>query len=151
MIITGVTFISRVVRDLDTSLAFYRDLLGLQVVMEPCDISGQEMDIMTGIESVKFRIVMLRGSRGATLELMQILNPVSKQPQEIDTCEIGHTFIALEVSNLEQVLAELQRKGASLDHRSIQEYQNGKFFYLWGPDMELVELMELVSPPSYTC
>ena len=143
--IAGVTFISRVVRDLDTSLAFYRDLLGLKVVMGPMEASGPEMDAMTGIEDVKFRIVMLRGEQGTTLELMQFLNPPGKRSRPIEASEIGHTFIALEVHDLEQVLLDLQRKGLSLSG-TIQEYQNNQFYYLWDPDMELVELMELSSP-----
>ena len=144
--IKGVTFVSRVVRDLDTSLAFYRDLLGLRVVMMLTEVSGLDMDAMTGIEGVKFRIVMLNGPQGATLELMQFLSPPGKEPPEIDASQIGRTFIALEVSNLESVVAELQRKGASFQ-TPIQEYQNGKFAYLWGPDFELIELMEFVLPP----
>ena len=145
--IKGLTFVSRVVRDLDTSLTFYRDLLGLQVVMAPTEVTGPEMDAMTGIEGVNFRIVMLNGRQGATLELMQFLSPPGKESPGIDASEIGHTFIALEVSDIEQVVAELQRKGASFQ-TPIQEYQNGKFAYLWGPDLELIELMEYAWPPS---
>jgi catechol 2,3-dioxygenase-like lactoylglutathione lyase family enzyme len=145
--IKGLTFVSRVVRDLDTSLAFYHDLLGLEVVMAPTEASGPEMDAMTGIEGVKFRIVMLKGLQGATLELMQFLSPPGKESTGVDASEIGHTFIALEVNDIEQVVAELQRRGANFQ-MPVQEYQNGKFAYLWGPDMELVELMEYAWPPS---
>jgi catechol 2,3-dioxygenase-like lactoylglutathione lyase family enzyme len=150
MTIKGITFISRVVRDLDTSLAFYRDYFDLKVVMGPGEYSGPEMDSMTGIDSVKFRIVMLQGNEGAIFELMQFLNPIGKQFQEINATDVGHTFMAIEVSNLDQVLEDLKLKGLKIEN-PIQEYQGGKFCYIWGPDQELIELMELDSPLSYPC
>ena len=59
-----------VVADLDRSLAFYRDLLGLEVVRE-LDERGEYIDRITGLDGVRVRTVKLADAGGGMVELLK--------------------------------------------------------------------------------
>jgi catechol 2,3-dioxygenase-like lactoylglutathione lyase family enzyme len=145
--IRGVNFISRVVSNLDTSLTFYRDVIGLRPLMEFRDVAGPEIEAMTGLPGVRMHVAMLRGETGATFELMQFVEPPGRQLPDPQAYEVGHSFIALEVTDIEQARRELSARGAQFT-APAQEYAGGKFAYLWGPDGELIELMEYAFPTA---
>ncbi len=80
--IRGVEFIGIGVTDIDKSLNFYRDILGLEVLF---DYSGvlPGMDLVLGEAGVSTRIVMLRGDStspmsSGLIKLVQVLPPPTK-------------------------------------------------------------------------
>ena len=67
--------VSRGVREMDRSLAFYRDLLGLEVVLDT-EMRGEMLDAEVALDGAHIRFVLLRGSGPMPfLELLQYYAP----------------------------------------------------------------------------
>jgi catechol 2,3-dioxygenase-like lactoylglutathione lyase family enzyme len=86
---TGLT-----VRDLDRSVAFYRDLLGCSVAMEQ-DKTGGYLAAIVGYPEASVRMAHLRAPAGElVIELFQYLDPVSIDTdlEPAPTTEAGRTI-----------------------------------------------------------
>ncbi len=89
------------VRDLDQSLAFYRDMLGLEVA---------------GVEEVaeqKVRVAFLPVGE-SKVELLESTAPDGPVAKFIESKGEGVQHIAFRVNNLEEKLAQLKAKGVRL-------------------------------------
>lgn len=90
---TGLT-----VSNLERALAFYRDTLGLEVVMEQ-EKSGGYLAAITGYPDAHVRMAHLVTPTGQRLELFEYLEPAGRAAQR-EPCEIGITHICLAVANV---------------------------------------------------
>jgi methylmalonyl-CoA epimerase len=127
--------VSVAVRDLEAALAFYRDGLGLPVLMD------QELP------DRKLRIVRL--NLGVTeLELMQATDPTGTIAEFIDRHGEGLHHIAMESDDLEQELATLLAHGFELFDREPRDGPDGRLAFV-NPHAAGGVLLELdEAPPS---
>jgi catechol 2,3-dioxygenase-like lactoylglutathione lyase family enzyme len=79
----GIDHTAIVVGDTNTSLTFYRDMLGMRVAGES-ENYGTEQEHLNNVFGARLRITSLRSPTGPGLELLEYLAPRDGQPFPID-------------------------------------------------------------------
>lgn len=102
---TGLT-----VSSLERSLAFYRDALGLEVVMEQ-EKTGGYLAAITGYPGAHVRMAHLVTPAGQRLELFEYVEPRGRsRPGE--PCDVGITHVCLVVGDVHEAHRRLSAAGA---------------------------------------
>ncbi|MDO8751217.1 MAG: VOC family protein [Dehalococcoidia bacterium] len=145
-----------VVEDIERSLAFYRDLLGLQVERDGV-MEGDFISNLTGFADARLRIVYLGNGDGRhSVELIQYLNPVGARPQRPNRNDVGVTHLGIIVDDLESLHRSLSAKGVSFvsppAYRSEARYPWAACAaYVRDPDGNYLEFIERApAPPGET-
>jgi catechol 2,3-dioxygenase-like lactoylglutathione lyase family enzyme len=112
MNVRGLDHVSVTVADLDRSLGFYRDLLGLRV-RETGEDGGGQMATIVGFPRVRFRYADVELGGGQTLELLQYLEPAGT-PIASRTCDPGSGHIGFVVDDIDGIHDELIRAGVTV-------------------------------------
>src|SRR6059058_916847 len=99
------------VKDLDASIRFYHDVLGLQFSNEPSPwFEGPELGPAVGVPGAALRQVsLLLGD--TTLELLEYKSPPSETRQPLSSNNIGASHVAFLVEDIHATMAELTTKG----------------------------------------
>ena len=134
-----------VVTDMERSLRFYRDLLGLEPVIDFTEES-EYMDTLCALKEVRLRMVKLVAEDGGMIELLQYLSHPQQRPEGNTLCEIGPTHVAFSVDDVEKLYADWSAKGIQCNCPP-QTSPDGKarLFFCQDPDgtfLEIVEVME---------
>ena len=100
------------VKDMDESLKFYRDGIGLSVFQDEV-ISGPDLDASLMVRNGKVRMVLLSDPAGNMVELLGWINPVVRgRPKEFKNfTSVGLVEVAFMVSNLQQAEENLAKIG----------------------------------------
>jgi catechol 2,3-dioxygenase-like lactoylglutathione lyase family enzyme len=107
--IEGVHHTCITVSDLGRSLAFYRDVLGLELVMtEESERSGDDRSDALGVPKAKVKLAILRAG-AARLELIEYVTAQGR-PYDRNNNDIGTMHIAFQVDNIDATYRRL------LDH-----------------------------------
>jgi glyoxylase I family protein len=144
--IHGVHHTSRTVGDMDRSLRFYRDLLGLETVVDT-QMSGEMLDREVGLEGARLRVVGLVGDGGEPfLELLQYTAPEPETYALPRPCDVGAHHVALRVGDIREAHRRLSAEGVRFTHPP-QEVDAGIWrghwtAYCFDPDDLIVELWE---------
>jgi len=111
MRLTGISHTSFTVSDLDRSLAFYRDLLGMEVLFE-VERQGEFIEQVVGFPGASLRIVglTLPAVPDYFLELIEYRAP---RGQRIDllTCNPGSPHLCFVTDDIHAAFEELRRNG----------------------------------------
>jgi glyoxylase I family protein len=132
--------------DFDRALAFYRNLLGFEMVSELNWPAGVELaDTITGLEGSAARSVMLRASN-TSIELFEFSSPTPKpgDPKR-PVCDHGITHIGLEVDDIDAEYERLKAAGMSF-HCPPQDLGVSRVTYGRDPDGNVLELWQSVAP-----
>ena len=106
--ITSVNHTSFTVSDLDRSVSFYRDLLGMELM----SLAGRDpgfVERITGIPGAKVKVAYLQAP-GHRLELIQYSSPPGKR-LDMQTNNVGCAHLGFNVDDLPRMYAELKAKG----------------------------------------
>ncbi len=128
--------------DFERALAFYRDLLGFEMVSELNWPTGVDLaDTITGLEGSSARSVMLRASN-SSIELFEFASPAPKpgDPRR-PVCDHGITHIALEVDDIDVEYERLKAAGMSF-HCPPQDLGASRVTYGRDPDGNVLELWQ---------
>jgi catechol 2,3-dioxygenase-like lactoylglutathione lyase family enzyme len=131
--------------DFERALAFYRDLLGFEMVSELNWPAGVELaDTITGLENSAARSVMLRAGN-CSIELFEFSSPTPKpgDPKR-PVCDHGITHIAFEVDDVEAEYERLKAAGMSF-HCPPQDLGASRVTYGRDPDGNVLELWQGVA------
>ena len=131
--------------DFERALAFYRDLLGFEMVSELNWPAGVELaDTITGLEGSAARSVMLRASN-SSIELFEFSSPAPKpgDPKR-PVCDHGITHIGLEVDDIDAEYERLKAAGMSF-HCPPQDLGASRVTYGRDPDGNVLELWQSVA------
>jgi lactoylglutathione lyase len=137
---TGLT-----VRDLDRSLGFYRDLLGMQVLFEQ-EKKGGYLAKIVGYEGAHVRMAHLAFPGGGhRVELFQYVEPEPRgDPGE--PRDVGITHVCLAVVDLEALHGRLRAAGVEFYSDPVQvdtgANADGSGVYLRDPDGITLELFQ---------
>ena len=101
-----------VVSDRDKSVAFYRDVVGLELIAE-YERMGPGIDAVIGYENAHLIIANLDLGGGHILELIQYLNPPPNKRPTTERNTIGGPHLAILVDDIEAVQSKLVEGGAS--------------------------------------
>ena len=80
----GIDHTAIVVEDTDSSLSFYRDVLGMHIV-GTSENFGNEQEHLNNVFGARLRITALRAAHGPGVELLEYLAPRSGRPMPEDT------------------------------------------------------------------
>ena len=129
--------------DLERSIAFYRDLIGLPLV-DRGDLEGEELQTLIGLAGARARWAELALGGGQVLELLEYLEPAEERVDQ-RPWRAGATHIGLAVAALEPVLGRLRDGGfgvsgvVTLDEPG---WEGVRVVYATDPDGVAVELVE---------
>ncbi|MBI3967613.1 MAG: VOC family protein [Chloroflexi bacterium] len=143
--LTGTHHTSFTVSDLDRSLAFYRDVLGLEVTAE---IGGSTPYVskVVGYPDAKLRIAFLRlPGTSHRLELIQYLSPAGDRPP-LETKDTGSGHLAFLVDDMLTVYEALRAKGVRFRSPPVEvtpgDPNTGRAVYFADPDGITLELIQ---------
>jgi len=135
------------VADLECSLAFYRDLLGLAVTDEG-EGGGPDTDELVGAEGLRFRFAELDLGADQLLELIQPLGPAALPSAPEATRSLPGAHIGLTVSDIDEIYRRLRKAGIPTRSAPVSLQEGGAWrgvraLYTADPDGHTVELLQL--------
>jgi catechol 2,3-dioxygenase-like lactoylglutathione lyase family enzyme len=134
------------VMDLERSLRFYRDVLGLEPLFGPEDVTGPGFGRATKIDGAKIRYTVLRVGDGTSLVwLIQFLAPRARPSrQQVHDTEAPH--IAFRVDDIDEAKARLEARGVKFTSEPIRvddgPLSGRSFVYFPDPDGVILEIFE---------
>lgn len=150
MSVRGVFHTGLTVSDLDRSIAFYRDLLGLELVTR-WESSQPYLRTVVGFPDAELRIALLRvpamdgGLSGHHLELLEYRQPRGTRGDPA-TCNPGNAHVAFVVSDLDATYRRLSAHGVRFKSPPVEithgRNQGAKAVYLRDPDDITIELVQ---------
>ena len=142
--ILGVHHTALSVSDMDRSLAFYRDLLGLEVLFDAGWPRGSEQaDKILRVSDTSARAVMLR-TGNTHIELFQFHTPESApMAEDRPVIDRGITHIAFDVKDVDAEYERLSKAGMVFHCEPQDLGKNCRTTYGRDPDGNVVELQEL--------
>ena len=131
--------------DLDRSISFYRDLLGLAFLGRG-ESEDADMSRITGLADVRLRWAELDLGGGQLLELLQYTSPVG-DPVRQRTNEPGSGHIGLAVDDIDRSYRRLVDAGATVRSEPVAISEAGDWngvrsMYVLDPDGVTIELLE---------
>lgn len=148
--ITDIHHIGIPVSNLERSIAFYRDLLGGELVFA-ADAAGPEVATMMAVPEAEVRLAMLRF--GTTMiELLEYTHPRGR-PYDRRNADIGASHAAFTVTDIAATMRELEVQGVRFNAAPIFVQQGPMagyaFVYFADPDgipLELVQVSTAAQP-----
>src|SRR6266446_3244159 len=100
------------VADIERSIAFYRDLLGMTLVRRRPHVDNDYVALQTGYSGVVLNVASFKvlPDSPQSLEVVQYMNHAG-QPAETATNRPGNSHLCLTVDDLRACHADLQAKG----------------------------------------
>lgn len=130
------------VSDMNKALEFYRDLLGLEVMMDMELDGAPAIEAILGVKNIKMRYVLFSG-KGAQLNLLEFKNPKGENvAAKMRPYDQGIHHIAFSVDSVEEAYKELSAKGVEFISPP-QDTGLAKANAMLAPDGVVIELFEL--------
>lgn len=133
------------VSNLDDSLHFFCDLLGLKAtpIME---VNNEDVQRIVGIPGAHLRISLVQVPDNKNIELIEYVKPKGKK-LNLKTCNTGVAHLAFVVDDIQKMYDDLSKKGVKFNNPPVLVPGNdGKgrwaVCYLKGPDDITLELIE---------
>jgi catechol 2,3-dioxygenase-like lactoylglutathione lyase family enzyme len=142
--IKDVRHVGIMVSDMEKSLKFYRDLLGLKVKSLE-DEEGEFLDNMLAHENVKNKVAKLYAKNGnALIELIDSRSYANKKDRDFFT--IGASHFSLTVDDLEKTYDYLVKNGVKFTAPPQQTPDRfAKVTFCEDPDGTPIELVEVIN------
>ena len=145
----GIDHTAIAVSDSDRSLAFYRDLLGLNLVGES-ENYGVEQEHLNQVFGARLRISSLKAAEGIGIEFLEYLTPRTSLPMPVDSRsnDLWYWQTTLVSDRLETALQQCKKNGCDLISPGIVELQDNtleftKGFIIRDLDGHALRLIEL--------
>jgi glyoxylase I family protein len=142
--IHGIHHVAIATRDVERMLAFYRDLLGFDVVVDYTWERGSETaDAITALRDSSARQIIMRKGN-AYFELFHFTSP---EPSVVDpnrrVCDPGITHVCLDVTDLDEEYERLTRAGMTFHTPPVHAGAGIRTTYGRDPEGNVVELQEV--------
>ena len=102
--ITSINHFSFTVSDLERSISFYRDFLGLELISD-CERDEEFSTRVTGIKGAKLDIAYIRASN-CCIELIEYPAEISKKI-DTSTCNVGSSHICFNVDDFDSWIEKI--------------------------------------------
>jgi catechol 2,3-dioxygenase-like lactoylglutathione lyase family enzyme len=135
-----------VVDDLKAAITFFTEL-GLELEGETT-VEGQSVDRLVGLDGVRSDIVTMRTPDGhGRIELDKFHTPkaVRAEREDAPVNALGIRRIMFAVSDIDDVVARLQKRGAALIGEVVKYGNTYRLCYLRGPEGIIIALAEQLS------
>ena len=131
-----------VVRDLEKAIAFYRDVVGLELQTK-YERTGPPVSQVVGYEHTHVKIAFLGAAGGHAFELIQYVNPPSDERPTEERNVLGGSHLAFLVDDIDEAFRTLADSGAVVMNPPAELVPGRKACYLQDPDRNWIELLEL--------
>lgn len=146
--VTGIHHTSLVVSDLEKSLKFYRDMLGMTIAVDT-EMSGEMLDREVALTGAQVRVVLLsHDGKPPYVELLQYYSPLGKPyPHDARCCDVGFPHIAVIVPDIQDVYRRLSQQGVKFtappQYVDAGAFRGSQTVYCYDPDGIVVELWQM--------
>lgn len=144
---TRIDHVGVTVADVERSLRFYRDTLGLRVINDST-FESREVAALLGLESVVLHNVDLDSGDGRVLELLHYVEPAGRHV-DYESRDPGTGHIALTVDDLDAVRERIAAGGGRvISSAQLHVHEPGGAFdgaiclYVRDPDGMILELVQ---------
>ena len=157
-LVTGIDVPAVIVRDMDRSLAFYRDLLGLTVADEKGVDTGWDdaeeqrwnayHEKVCGIPGAKIKVVFLAAPDGSQLELVEYVGTKAPAGSRRAFSEPGSAIIPFALTDSAATVAALREAGVDViadPEPYLLDGIRSNTTYLYDPDGNALCLFEVVA------
>ena len=148
---TGVSHIAVCVRDMDRSLAFYRDILGMTVTVDQVQdtTQGGLPNVYKHQRKTRRTVHVTYSQSNATPSLVLTSHPGDRtdgDPIKLD--QVGISHLSFSVRNIKELRDELVSKGveiaASMEAFTNPQVPGSSTFFVYDPDGILLQFDDLV-------
>lgn len=135
------------VSDIERSISFYRDLLGMTLVRRRPQVDNDYVALQTGYAGVVLSVASFKVAPDSaqSLELVQYLNH-NGPAAETATNRAGNSHLCLTVSDLRACYRDLQARGVRFKSEPVMitagPNQGGLVVYFFDPDGYTLELFQ---------
>ena len=147
MTVSRIHHVGITVSDVERSLGFYRDLLGMRVVADT-RLTRPEIAALLGTDEIDVRLVNLDTQDGRILELLEYAQPPGHR-LEYTNRDSGSAHVALQVDDLDRIRAGIGAAGGSEISRhpvTAQDtegiFAGARLLYVRDPDGMILELVQ---------
>lgn len=132
-----------VVEDLEKSLHFYQDLLGLKTKRDMQE-EGEFIDTILGLQNVKVHTVKMASENGDTLvELLHYTSHQGKKREGYEIFDLGASHLAFTVEDVDREYKNLQEHGVRFTCLpQISPDGRAKVTFCFDPDGVPIELVQ---------
>ncbi len=140
--ITSMNHTGFVVKDLDKSLAFYTEVVGLQLNSRG-ESEGGVIGQIVGYDDSHLKLASLRiGAEGGhVLELIEYVKPPSADRPTEERAVLGASHLAFNVTDMEGTFQRLLDAGATKLNPPVEVREGRMACYLQDPDGNWIELV----------
>ena len=137
-----------VVRDLDRSIYFYHDILGLPFANEPTPwFSGTQLEQGVGVPGATLRQVCFWVGEASTIELIEYGNRPDTSTRPVPNNYMGAAHVCFRVDDVRTKKAELEAKGVTF-YTDVNVVDEGplagwRWVYFSDPDGLALEIVEI--------
>jgi len=148
MKLEAVHHVGLVVRDLDRSIYFYHDLLGLGFANEPTPwFDGPELEKGVGVPDARLRQVSLWVGEHSTMELIEYANRPASSVASVPNNHLGAAHVCFKVADVHKAKAHLEAQGVEF-YSDVNVVDSGplagwRWVYFSDPDGLALELVEV--------
>jgi glyoxylase I family protein len=139
--ITGISHVGISVANLERSIAFYRDLLGMHVI-EEVPFKGERYEAILGLKGAQGKIATLR-TANVEVELFEFAHPTPNSGSPMrPVSDHGITHFAMKVEGIEGLYTRLKAAGVAFHCAPIHFPGCATATYARDPDGNVIELLE---------
>jgi len=148
MTLKAVHHVGLVVRDLDRSIYFYHDLLGLPFANEPTPwFEGPALEKGVGVPGARLRQVCMWVGEHSNMELIEYGNRPATSTAPVPNNYMGAAHVCFRVDDIRAKKAELEAKGVTF-YSDVNVVDEGplagwRWCYFSDPDGMALELVEI--------
>jgi len=133
-----------VVKDMEQSLRFYRDLLGLEVWADFTD-NSEYVQTITGVQGADLWMIKLKAPGGGSVELLKYQSHLQDMPTPRQSYDVGINHIAIQVDDIDALHRKLTSEGIAFNAPPTLSSDNAaKVTYCRDPEGVIVELVEIL-------
>ena len=134
-----------VVEDLERSVAFYADVLGMRIATR-MDRQGETINQILGFPNAHIKGAFLDKEEGHQLELIQYISPTGGRAR-FERNDLGASHLAFFVEDLDRFYAETSQKGLRFNNPPASQFDDQgrvsmKACYAQDPDGNWLEFVE---------
>jgi len=131
------------VTNLETTIAFYRDMFGMEELTPTFPFGGKDYDAIMGVEDAAGRMTVIRKG-DVQLELFEFASPrPSPRDPNYPVADHGYSHCGFEIDDIDEVYERLTAAGVRF-HCPVVSFPGGiRALYGRDPDGYVFELLEM--------